>query len=407
MKKYTYRKFLILLFMINLIAITAVYIKYCNARLPDTIHINKGETVSLCYDVPVSATIDHQTIRLNQPIVFKQCHMGQYEMKTNLFGAIPLKKIKVKVVDDQKITPSGEVIGVYVETDGLFVLDTDQFTGENSMEYAPSKNKLYRGDYIKKIDGKDIVSKKQFIEKINQGQGESVILTVQRKAKMMQIKIKPERSKTDHMYKIGTWIRDNTQGIGTMTYVKGTSFGGLGHGIYDMDMDTGTLLKIKGGLLLDPQIYSIKKGKSGTPGEIVGSIEYKEENILGSIKKNTEKGIYGTIPKKQQRAYKIGYRQDIKPGKAYILSNVSGTMKQYEIQINKIVPSDKDVLKSMEIEVTDKELLKLTNGIIQGMSGSPILQNGKLIGAVTHVFVNDPMKGYAILMETMLYEMEN
>ena len=389
--------------MINLIAITAVYIKYCNARLPDTIHINKGETVSLCYDVPVSATIDHQTIRLNQPIVFKQCHMGQYEMKTNLFGAIPLKKIKVKVVDDQKITPSGEVIGVYVETDGLFVLDTDQFTGENSMEYAPSKNKLYRGDYIKKIDGKDIVSKKQFIEKINQGQGESVILTVQRKAKMMQIK--PERSKTDHMYKIGTWIRDNTQGIGTMTYVKGTSFGGLGHGIYDMD--TGTLLKIKGGLLLDPQIYSIKKGKSGTPGEIVGSIEYKEENILGSIKKNTEKGIYGTIPKKQQKAYKIGYRQDIKPGKAYILSNVSGTMKQYEIQINKIVPSDKDVLKSMEIEVTDKELLKLTNGIIQGMSGSPILQNGKLIGAVTHVFVNDPMKGYAILMETMLYEMEN
>ena len=383
MKKYTYRKFLILLFMINLIAITAVYIKYCNARLPDTIHINKGETVSLCYDVPVSATIDHQTIRLNQPIVFKQCHMGQY----------------------QKITPSGEVIGVYVETDGLFVLDTDQFTGENSMEYAPSKNKLYRGDYIKKIDGKDIVSKKQFIEKINQGQGESVILTVQRKAKMMQIKIKPERSKTDHMYKIGTWIRDNTQGIGTMTYVKGTSFGGLGHGIYDMD--TGTLLKIKGGILLDPQIYSIKKGKSGTPGEIVGSIEYKEENILGSIKKNTEKGIYGTIPKKQQKAYKIGYRQDIKPGKAYILSNVSGTMKQYEIQINKIVPSDKDVLKSMEIEVTDKELLKLTNGIIQGMSGSPILQNGKLIGAVTHVFVNDPMKGYAILMETMLYEMEN
>ena len=389
--------------MINLIAIAAVYIKYCNARLPDTIHINKGETVSLCYDVPVSATIDHQTIRLNQPIVFKQCHMGQYEMKTNLFGTIPLKKIKVKVVDDQKITPSGEVIGVYVETDGLFVLD--QFTGENSMEYAPSKNKLYRGDYIKKIDGKDIVSKKQFIEKINQGQGKSVILTVQRKAKMMRIKIKPERSKTDHMYKIGTWIRDNTQGIGTMTYVKGTSFGGLGHGIYDMD--TGTLLKIKGGLLLDPQIYSIKKGKSGTPGEIVGSIEYKEENILGSIKKNTEKGIYGTIPKKQQKAYKIGYRQDIKPGKAYILSNVSGTMKQYEIQINKIVPSDKDVLKSMEIEVTDKELLKLTNGIIQGMSGSPILQNGKLIGAVTHVFVNDPMKGYAILMETMLYEMEN
>ena len=142
MKKYTYRKFLILLFMINLIAITAVYIKYCNARLPDTIHINKGETVSLCYDVPVSATIDHQTIRLNQPIVFKQCHMGQYEMKTNLFGAIPLKKIKVKVVDDQKITPSGEVIGVYVKlvrqmtADPTFGLGIKQFGGTFATTYG-------------------------------------------------------------------------------------------------------------------------------------------------------------------------------------------------------------------------------------------------------------------------------
>ena len=134
----------------------------------------------------------------------------------------------------------------------------------------------------------------------------------------------------------------------------------------------------------------LKKGKSGTPGEIVGSIEYKEENIFRFHQKKYGKGIYGTYQRNNKKAYKIGYRQDIKPGKAYILSNVSGTMKQYEIQINKIVPSDKDVLKSMEIEVTDKELLKLTNGIIQGMSGSPILQNGKLIGAVTHVFVNGP-----------------
>lgn len=398
-----YRKFLVILFMINLIALAIVYINYCNTRLPDTIHIKKGETVSLCYDVPVSAMIDHQKIRLNKPVIFKQCQGGQYEMKTSLFGAIPLKRIKVKVVDDQKIMPSGEVIGVYVETEGLFVLDTDQFTGENGMEYAPSKNKLYRGDYIKKIDGKDIRSKKQFIEKVNQSDGKAVILTIHRKTKTMQIKIKPERSKTDHMYKIGTWIRDNTQGIGTMTYVKGTSFGGLGHGIYDMD--TGTLLNIKGGFLLTPQIYSMKKGKKGTPGEIVGSIEYKEENIVGSIKKNTERGIYGTTSNKQYKTYKIGYRQDIKPGKAYILSNLSGTMKQYEIQINKVVPSDADVLKSMEIEVTDPKLLNLTNGIIQGMSGSPILQNGKLIGAVTHVFVDNPRKGYAILMETMLYEM--
>lgn len=404
MKKYSYRKFLVILFMLNLVAIAAFYIKYCKAQLPNTIHVKKGEKTSLCYNIPASATINNQKIQLNRTFVFQKCNRGQYEMKTSLFGAIPLKKIKVKVVDKEKVIPSGQVVGIYVETNGLLVIDTDGFTGENGADHSPSKNKLYRGDYIKKMDGINISSKKQLIEKVNESQGNPITLTVTRKAKTMQIKIKPEFSKTDHMYKIGAWIRDNTQGIGTITYVKKNSFGGLGHGIYDMD--TGTLLKIKGGFLLTPQIYSIKKGKSGTPGEIVGGIEYKEENIIGSIKKNTEKGIYGTVSDTENKAYEIGYQQDVKKGKAYILSNLTGTMKQYEIRINKVVPSDTDVLKSMEIEVTDKRLLNLTNGIIQGMSGSPIIQDGKLIGAVTHVFVNDPAKGYAILMETMLYEMD-
>ncbi len=404
MKKYSYRKLLIILFMLNLFAITVFYIKYCKSQLPNTIHIKKGEKISFCYNIPASATINNQKIKLNRTFIFQKCSSGQYEMKTSLFGAIPLKKIKVKVVDGQKVIPSGQVVGIYVETNGLLVIDTDGFTGENGVDHAPSKNKLYRGDYIKKIDGADVLSKKQFIEKINQSDGNSVTLTVSRRSKVLKIKIKPEFSKTDHMYKIGAWIRDNTQGIGTMTYIKKDSFGGLGHGIYDMD--TGKLLKIKGGFLLTPQIYSIKKGKSGTPGEIVGSIEYKEENIIGSIKKNTEKGIYGTVSDTESKAYEIGYRQDVKKGKAYILSNLTGSMKKYEIRISKVVPSDTDVLKSMEIEVTDKRLLNLTNGIIQGMSGSPIIQDGKLIGAVTHVFVDDPTKGYAILMETMIYEMK-
>ena len=404
MKKYSYRKLLIILFMLNLFAIAVFYIKYCKSQLPNTIHIKKGEKISFCYNIPASATINNQKIKLNRTFIFQKCSSGQYEMKTSLFGAIPLKKIKVKVVDGQKVIPSGQVVGIYVETNGLLVIDTDGFTGENGVDHAPSKNKLYRGDYIKKIDGADVLSKKQFIEKINQSDGNSVTLTVSRRSKVLKIKIKPEFSKTDHMYKIGAWIRDNTQGIGTMTYIKKDSFGGLGHGIYDMD--TGKLLKIKGGFLLTPQIYSIKKGKSGTPGEIVGSIEYKEENIIGSIKKNTEKGIYGTVSDTESKAYEIGYRQDVKKGKAYILSNLTGSMKKYEIRISKVVPSDTDVLKSMEIEVTDKRLLNLTNGIIQGMSGSPIIQDGKLIGAVTHVFVDDPTKGYAILMETMIYEMK-
>lgn len=390
--------------MLNLIAIAAFYIRYCRAQLPNTIHIKKGKRVSLCYNIPASATINDQTVKLNHRFIFKKCDTGTYEMKTSLFGKIPLKKVSVKVVNDQKVIPSGQIMGIYVETDGLLVLDTDHFTGENGTDHAPSKNKIYRGDYIQKINEKRIVSKKQFIESINQSQGKFVTLTISRKSKILQIKIKPELAKSDHMYKIGVWIRDNTQGIGTMTYTVGKSFGGLGHGIYDTD--TGILLNIKGGFLLNPQIYSIKKGKAGTPGEVIGTIEYKEENIIGEIKKNTEKGIYGTIQNVNPKSYEIGYRQDIKKGKAYILSNVSGEMKRYEIKINKVVQSDHDVLKGMEVEVKDARLLKLTNGIIQGMSGSPIIQDGKLIGAITHVFVNDPTKGYAILMETMLYEME-
>ena len=404
MKKYIYRKILIILFMLNLIAIAAFYIRYCREQLPNTIHIKKGKSVSLCYNIPASATINDQTVKLNHRFIFKKCDTGTYEMKTSLFGKIPLKKVSVKVVNDQKVIPSGQIMGIYVETDGLLVLDTDHFTGENGTDHAPSKNKIYRGDYIQKINEKRIVSKKQFIESINQSQGKFVTLTISRKSKILQIKIKPELAKSDHMYKIGVWIRDNTQGIGTMTYTVGKSFGGLGHGIYDTD--TGILLNIKGGFLLNPQIYSIKKGKVGTPGEVIGTIEYKEENIIGEIKKNTEKGIYGTIQNVNPKSYEIGYRQDIKKGKAYILSNVSGDMKRYEIKINKVVQSDHDVLKGMEVEVKDARLLKLTNGIIQGMSGSPIIQDGKLIGAITHVFVNDPTKGYAILMETMLYEMK-
>ena len=239
---------------------------------------------------------------------------------------------------------------------------------------------------------------------VNQSGGEEVTLKVKRNEKEISIKVKPVMSATDHQYKIGAWVRDNTQGIGTLTYTSGENFGGLGHGI--CDMDTGDLMKIKGGYLMTANVDTIAKGKSGSPGEIVGSIYYKEENLLGAIDKNTEVGIYGSCTQTNQKKYKIGYRQDIKEGKAYIISDISGETKQYEIKIRKVSQDSANTTKGMEIEITDKELLKLTNGIVQGMSGTPIVQDGKFIGAITHVFVSDPARGYGILAETMLYEME-
>ena len=239
------------------------------------------------------------------------------------------------------------------------------------------------------------------MKKINECNGKEVTLEVIRNHKKTKIKVKPVQSVTDSQYKIGAWVRDNTQGIGTMTYVAGTEFGGLGHGI--CDMDTGKLMDIKGGYLLTPQIDTIQKGKSGSPGEIVGSIFYKEANLLGTIRKNTKYGIYGTTQSdKKDKAYRIGYKQSVKKGKAQIISCISGRRETYDIEIKSVDQSNHDVLKGMEIEITDPKLLRLTNGIVQGMSGTPIIQNNHIIGAVTHVFVDDSTKGYATFIENML-----
>lgn len=403
MRKYYYRKILILLFFLNLLATGTLYIKYCKEQLPNAIHIKKGQETSLKYNVPATAKINNQKIQLNHPFVFKQSETGQYEMDASLFGTIPLKKIKVHVVDTKRVVPSGKVVGIYVETKGLLVLETDTFTGIDGASHAPSSNKLYRGDYILAVNGTSIDSKVSFMSMVNQCKGKEITLDVRRNSKKITIKVLPVMSASDHQYKIGAWVRDNTQGIGTLTYTSKNGFGGLGHGI--CDMDTGDLMDVKGGFLLDPQIDSISKGKAGSPGEIVGNIYYKEENVIGAIEKNTEKGIYGSMTLGNQKEYEVGYRQDIKEGKAYILSNISGEFKKYEIKIRKVNHSDSNTTKSMEIEITDKNLLKLTNGIVQGMSGSPIVQGNKFIGAVTHVFVEKPSRGYAILAETMIEEM--
>ena len=401
MRKYYYRKILIALFVINIVGICAVYFKYCRNVLPNAIELTMGEKACLKYDVPAVGMVKDQKIKLNQPFVLTKDSVGQDEIKAKLFGAIPLKDIKVNVVKQKTLVPSGKIVGIYVETNGILVLETDMITGVDGGNHSPSSNKLYQGDYILSVNGSKVETKVDFMKKINECNGKEVTLEVIRNHKKTKIKVKPVQSVTDSQYKIGAWVRDNTQGIGTMTYVAGTEFGGLGHGI--CDMDTGKLMDIKGGYLLTPQIDTIQKGKSGSPGEIVGSIFYKEANLLGTIRKNTKYGIYGTTQSdKKDKAYRIGYKQSVKKGKAQIISCISGRRETYDIEIKSVDQSNHDVLKGMEIEITDPKLLKLTNGIVQGMSGTPIIQNNHIIGAVTHVFVDDSTKGYATFIENML-----
>lgn len=401
MKKYIYRRVLILLLFINVIAIGLVYTKYCKDQLPNTIHVYKGDDTKLQYNVPAIAKINKQVIRLNEPFVLKTSDVGQYEMEATLFGKIPLKKIKISVVKNKKAIPSGKIAGIYVETDGLLVLDTETFTGIDKRNYAPSKNKLYEGDYILALNNQKVSTKTEFVKDINKSGSKPISLKVRRNNHITTVKVEAKQAAVDHQYKIGAWIRDNTQGIGTITYTIGNSFAGLGHGI--TDMDTGKLIDVKSGFLIQPVVDRIQKGKDGNPGEIIGSIYYKNENVYGIINGNENTGIYGNLQEdSDNKAYSIGFMQDVKKGKAYIISEISGKKERYEIEITKVRPVTGDPLKGMEIQITDKRLLKLTNGIVQGMSGSPIIQNDHLIGAVTHVFVNDSTKGYAIFIENML-----
>ena len=207
-------------------------------------------------------------------------------------------------------------------------------------------------------------------------------------------------------YKIGIWVRDDSQGIGTLTFItKDGKFGALGHGI--SDVDTGKLLGSINGILYKADIWGIKKGKNGSPGGLLGSISYEKNKEYGTINSNTNHGIFGQanemlINECTFEYMDIGLKQDVKKGKAIIRCTVDGTIKDYEIEIIKVDYSNSHRNKGMVIEITDEELLDKTGGIVQGMSGSPIVQNGKIIGAVTHVFINNSTKGYGIFIENML-----
>ena len=206
-------------------------------------------------------------------------------------------------------------------------------------------------------------------------------------------------------YKLGIWVRDDMAGVGTMTYIReDLSFGALGHPI--SDADTGSMLETKDGKIYETNIVGIVKGEDGVPGELTGVINYKEEYCIGKIKKNTRTGIYGSvnkIPQEMSGEYmEIAMKQNIKKGKAYILSSLDGTLRKYEIEIDDVDYNSKEENKGILFHVTDSLLLQETGGIVQGMSGSPIIQNGRLVGAVTHVFISDASKGYGVFIEKML-----
>jgi stage IV sporulation protein B len=326
---------------------------------------------------------------------------GKYDA-VYTFAGIPVKKAEVNVLP-KSVLVSGNVTGVVIKTDGVLVLGTGKVTDKNGNDEYPSEGKLKSGDIIEKIDGIKTDTKEQMQKAIEKSNGADVAFIYKRDGDIQTTDISPVFSRADGKYRIGCWVRDDTQGLGTMTFVENDSksFGILGHGIFDVD--TGKLMEASNGNITGSSISGIVKGKKGSPGEVSGMLDKK--NIIGKISSNTEYGVYGKITQNTQdldlTEAKTAMTNDIKLGNAVIKSDILGKMEEYNIEItgiNQIGSPDKGLL----IKVTDSRLLDGTGGIIQGMSGSPILQDGKFIGAVTHVFVNDPTKGYGIFAETML-----
>ncbi len=425
-RKRKYRLFLIFALILCCIGIYILGLKRLNNRIPDQINILVGKEEVLSLGIPMEAELNTEDIKvvqtdtkrlpantihlnLNEPVILESSKTGSYEMILKLFGIFEFKKISLDVIESMEVIPCGMPIGITMETDGILVLGTGTIAGADGINYEPAINLLKTGDYIHKVNGQQINRKEELIAAIQKNSLEPIHLQVDRDGKEIDIEIQPVKS-TAGDYKIGAWIRDDSQGIGTLTFVTSNGkFGALGHGI--TDVDTGGLIQICGGTIYDAQIVSIVKGKSGEPGELSGYILKSEDHKLGVVNHNTGQGVFGSLGSwgqtyewlgTKRTPVEIGLRQQVKVGPAKILSNVSGILEEYEIEIEEINLGSNNLNKGMVIKITDQRLLNLTGGIVQGMSGSPILQNDKLIGAVTHVFVKDAARGYGIFIENML-----
>lgn len=422
-RKSMYRLILFILFILNLVGIAVFgYIKI-NKSIPDNIKIMVDENENFNFNLPISASFSDENIgvinvnnktvpaneiklNLNKPFTLQSSETGNYTIVLKLFGLINFKEINLGVIDTNELIPSGNPIGIYIETDGVMVLGTGVISGADGLNYEPSLNKLKSGDYITAINGQKMNNKEELMKAILNCNGEDLNVTIRRNEEIIQYKIKPIKAATGE-YKIGAWIRDNTQGIGTMTFVtKDGKFGALGHGI--TDIDTSLIMEIEEGSIYKADIMTIVKGRQGAPGELIGVINQSDKYKIGNINKNTNQGIYGSISTTnndlipQNEAIPIGLKQDIKLGKATILSCVDNEVKEYDIEIEKIDINSQSPNKGMVISIVDEELINLTGGIVQGMSGSPIIQDNKIIGAVTHVFIQDSTKGYGTFIENMI-----
>ena len=376
------------------IAILALIAYFSVLKLPEKIYINDSMEVS--------------DISMYNQGVFNTVKLSKDKVNIDFLGLIPIKSVAVQKLDDIKLYPGGTSVGIKLSTEGVLVVGFSDVETRAGTESSPAKVAgLQLGDVLLKVNGNEIQGAKQLGLLIKENNNNLVNVEFIRQGCKFNKDI--ELVKEGEAYKLGLWVRDSTAGIGTLTFYDANSktFGALGHPI--TDGDTNTTFTIKDGDLLSASILSVRKGEKGVPGELRG-LFVNERSTIGKISINATSGIFGSTTKdlinpKFREPMSIGLRNEVKEGPATIISTVGDEgPKEYSIEIVKLLQQDKSGPKSMIIKVTDEELLSKTGGIVQGMSGSPIIQNNKIVGAVTHVLINKPDIGYGIYIEWMLEE---
>ena len=407
MKRKTIKilKNILLVFMLLIVYVYTLTI----TNLPDELVLFEGEKISmktlLGFNIKNKSDDTIETLSNNSKSITNKT--GRATLEISLFDSINIKNVDVDILPKTKVIPVGSVAGLKLYTNGVLVVGMSEIEGYDNKKYKPYENTgIKEGDTIIKINEIQIHSTEDLIETVNNSQGKEISIEYIHNEETKECSISPVKI-SNSQYKLGLWVRDSAAGVGTVSFYEPSSktFGALGHGI--TDIDTNELINIASGEFVTTRILNITKGESGNPGKIQGTVE-NQANI-GKIYKNSKFGIYGKVDNLSSlnidtsKEMEVALREEIKTGKATILCSLNNqTPEEYEIEIEKINKENNYDNKSMQIKITDQRLLEKTGGIIQGMSGSPIIQNNKFVGAITHVLVKEPTKGYAVFGDIMI-----
>ena len=375
------------------------FLIYINSNLSEKFKIKRGETLNISSLMPVTAV--YNGVKLAE--ISNTKSIGEeFSVELKAFGLIPISTVNVEVVDELHVAVLGSPFGMKIYTQGVLVTDISDVATVNGNMNPAKKAGVRIGDYIVSVNGTKVYTNEDLVTIVENSNGEKMKFLINRNNKNIYFSFSAVKSTETDSYKIGIWVKDSSAGIGTLTFYSPANnvICGLGHGI--CESDTGNLLKLNSGEIVTADILSIEKGSAGSPGKLTGKLNF---TTLGEIDLNSEIGVYSFLKGNISfdKLMEVALKQDVNDGSAQIISTLDDEgPKAYSCNIKIRNSNYHSKTQNLIVTVTDERLLEKTGGIVQGMSGSPIIQNGKLVGAVTHVLIDDSTKGYGVFAENML-----